>query len=173
MRTESQILKDFRNMSWEIIKNDEHKLILENELTNAKITLYKHSRSYECAIDLGFTVVPSFINFQEHKLLHELFEILGDDKIKEQLYQHLFCKYGVKQLYVAIEELSELQKELCKAMRAEKFNNKNEIIEEIADVSIMLEQLISYFNIDTSEIKKIKGEKIMRTIKWCSDCEKE
>ena len=173
MRTESQILKDFRNMSWEIIKNDERQLILKNELTNDKIEVYKHSRSYRCATDLGFTIVPSFIDFQVHKLLNELFIILGDGIVKEQLYTHLYCKYGIKQLYVAIEELSELQKELCKAMRAEKFNNENEIIEEIADVSIMLEQLICYFNIDTSKIKKIKAEKIMRTIKWCSDNEKE
>ena len=75
MRTEQEILKDFENMSWEIIQNDAHKLTLKNKITNAQIDLYKNSKSYQCAIDLGFTIVPSLIDFQEHKLLHELFEL--------------------------------------------------------------------------------------------------
>ena len=76
-RTEQEILKDFENMSWEIIKDDEHKLAVKNKITNAQIDLYKDSKSYQCAIDLGFTIVPSFIDFQEHKLLHELFGLWG------------------------------------------------------------------------------------------------
>ena len=42
------------------------------------------------------------------------------------------------QSVVAAEELSELQKELCKSVRGE--NNTDAIAEEIADVQIMLEQ---------------------------------
>ncbi len=44
------------------------------------------------------------------------------------------------QSVVAAEELSELQKELCKSMRGE--NNADAIAEEIADVQIMLEQMM-------------------------------
>lgn len=44
------------------------------------------------------------------------------------------------QSVVAAEELSELQKELCKSMRGE--NNTDAIAEEIADVQIMLEQMM-------------------------------
>ncbi len=48
-------------------------------------------------------------------------------------------KYGVDmQLNVAIEELSELTKELCKYKRG--YKNQNEIAEEIADVYITLKQ---------------------------------
>ena len=43
------------------------------------------------------------------------------------------------QLFVAVEELSELQKELCKSLRG--CGNIWHIAEEVADVEIMLEQL--------------------------------
>lgn len=53
--------------------------------------------------------------------------------------------YGAKhQMIVAIEELSELQKELCKHLRFS--GNRDNISEEIADVYIVLEQLILIFN---------------------------
>ena len=48
------------------------------------------------------------------------------------------------QLVVAIEELSELQKELCKNMRG--FSNQFSIAEEIADCEIMLQQLKTIFD---------------------------
>lgn len=46
---------------------------------------------------------------------------------------------------VAIEEMSELTKELCKSKRGQ--DNFNHIAEEIADVQIMMEQLILIYNI--------------------------
>ena len=48
------------------------------------------------------------------------------------------------QLTVAIEELSELQKEICKNIRG--FNNQFNIAEEIADCEIMLDQLKTIFD---------------------------
>lgn len=56
------------------------------------------------------------------------------------LYKQLIDKFGEKaQVIVAIEELSELQKELCKYLRGDAGIRK--ISEEMADVEIMLEQL--------------------------------
>lgn len=58
----------------------------------------------------------------------------------------MLCELAVKkfgadsQTMIAIEEMSELQKELCKHSRGR--NNFYNIAEEIADVQIMLEQLI-------------------------------
>lgn len=53
--------------------------------------------------------------------------------------------YGTEtQLNVAIEELSELIKELCKHKRGE--GNKMHIAEEMADVKIILEELEIIFN---------------------------
>lgn len=54
--------------------------------------------------------------------------------------------YGVQhQAVVAIEEMSELQKELCKMLRGNA--DINHIAEEVADVEIMLAQMKEAFNI--------------------------
>lgn len=52
------------------------------------------------------------------------------------------------QLNVAIEELSELQKEICKRRRG--MENKEHLAEEIADVEVMLEQMKIMFHIRTA-----------------------
>lgn len=80
---------------------------------------------------------------------------------KEKIFKALVHKFGVEnQLIVAIEELSELQKELCKSLRKEE--NKANICEEIADVEIMLEQIKLLFDIaDVVEMEKT--QKIKRT----------
>ena len=60
--------------------------------------------------------------------------------MSEIIYKQLIDKFGKKaQVIVAIEELSELQKELCKYLRGDAGIRK--ISEEMADVEIMLEQL--------------------------------
>lgn len=53
------------------------------------------------------------------------------------------------QTVVAIEELSEFQKELCKAIRTGIGDpeNRDHIAEEIADVYIMLEQMEALFDV--------------------------
>ena len=69
--------------------------------------------------------------------------------------------YGVDmQLTVAVEEFSELTKEICKARRGE--NNLENIIEEMADCYIMLKQLEIIFDIDTEDIRHIINNKIDR-----------
>ena len=80
---------------------------------------------------------------------------------RKELYTKLLNLYGDKQIIIAIEELSELQKELCKSLR----NNYNygNIVEEIADVEIMLEQMKIYFEINENEIEGMKKLKIERT----------
>lgn len=82
---------------------------------------------------------------------------------RNKIYDDLIKKFGPKaQVIVAIEELSELQKELCKYLR----NNEQlflvkGIIEEIADVEIMLEQLKRLFG-PVWAIDEIKDNKIRR-----------
>lgn len=80
---------------------------------------------------------------------------------QKSVYVKLIEKYKDKQLIVAIEELSELQKELCKALRGKP--NKEDIIEELADVLIMLDQVKIYFKIEDDEIRDIIDQKIERT----------
>ena len=56
--------------------------------------------------------------------------------------------FGEKnQTVVAIEELSELQKELCKLLRGN-CDNDEHIAEEIADVEIVLCELVEMLGID-------------------------
>lgn len=57
------------------------------------------------------------------------------------------------QVLIAIEEMSELTKELCKYFR--RYDRKTEIIEEIADAEIMIEQLKCLFDIHTEVSNEI------------------
>lgn len=65
------------------------------------------------------------------------------------------------QLVVLFEEMSELQKEVCKSIRYNKRQLKPKIAEELADVEIMLEQLKIIFDID-SEVEMWRLDKVVR-----------
>ena len=79
----------------------------------------------------------------------------------KELYTQLLRLYGDKQIIIAIEELSELQKELCKFLRGK--SNYDNMVEEIADVEIMIEQMKIYFNILNKDLERMKKLKIKRT----------
>lgn len=64
------------------------------------------------------------------------------------------------QLNVAIEEFSELIKEICKNKRGRE--NIESITEEMADCYIMLEQLVLIFGIENDEINRVISEKLTR-----------
>lgn len=71
--------------------------------------------------------------------------------------------YGKEhQVLIAIEEMSELTKELCKYFR--RYDRKKEIIEEVADAQIMLEQLIELFGI-SNEVDRMVDYKLNRQIR--------
>ena len=71
----------------------------------------------------------------------------------------LIC-YGVeKQMIVALEEMSEVQKEICKLLRGG--GSIRHLAEEIADATIMLEQLRTFFSINGMVCEKM-DEKILR-----------
>lgn len=84
-------------------------------------------------------------------------------KIDQEFCLEVLSQNGHRQLIIALEELSELQKELCKHLRS---NGKREnIIEELADVYIMAEQIGMYFGATTDEIQRVVDYKIKRTKK--------
>lgn len=66
----------------------------------------------------------------------------------------------VGDLVVAMEELSELTKEISKALR-DKLNIEN-MTEEIADVEIVVDKLKNKFNISDKDIEKWKEYKKSR-----------
>lgn len=79
---------------------------------------------------------------------------------RKKIYEDARIKWGsINQLTVAIEELSELQKEICKYFRHE--GKHEDLIEEVADVSIMLEQIILMFDIQ-DDVNKVMEEKLQR-----------
>lgn len=77
----------------------------------------------------------------------------------EDTYRKAIETYGAyAQTVVAVEELSELQKELCKAIRPGIGDpeNRDHIAEEIADVYIILEQMEMLYDLDTVDLWKAK-----------------
>ena len=76
-------------------------------------------------------------------------------------YKQAIDLYGEKaQKLMAIEEMSELTKEICKDFR-EKPNREN-LIEEMADVLIMLDQMLLMYKISGDEIQQMRERKIER-----------
>lgn len=79
----------------------------------------------------------------------------------ETVIQKAIETYGADlQKQVAIEEMAELTKEICKDFRGKA--NRENIIEQIAGVQIMLYQLMAMYNISDTELAITLGLKITR-----------
>lgn len=63
---------------------------------------------------------------------------------------------------IVIEELSELQKEICKDLRG--YERREEIKEEMADVYICLQMLKEIYNFSDEELEKMYERKMRRNI---------
>lgn len=86
------------------------------------------------------------------------------DEKTEKIYYKMISKFGNKnQILVAIEELSELQKELLKGLRYTPKERLHNITEEMADVEIMLDQLKLIFS-NKEDVEEVKKIKIHRTV---------
>ncbi len=71
-----------------------------------------------------------------------------------QTYTNALEHFGEEnQLTVALEELSECQKEICKFLRG--YGNAGHLAEEVADSLIMLEQVILIFGLDEMVSREI------------------
>ena len=81
-------------------------------------------------------------------------------KERSVVYADAAETFGINmQIIVALEELSEVQKELCKALRGNL--NVHHLAEEVADATIMLEQLRQMFNIN-EQVCGYMDEKVLR-----------
>ena len=75
-------------------------------------------------------------------------------------YKNAMLAFGERnQLIVAVEELSECQKEICKILRGGE--DYRHLAEEVADATIMLEQIRLMFNINDC-VCNFTDEKIKR-----------
>ena len=79
---------------------------------------------------------------------------------RQKAYTNAYVRYGEShQIVKAIEEMSELQKELCKFICAcitDAEIDLDTIIDETADVQIMLEQIQMIFGIDECVEKRME-----------------
>lgn len=77
-----------------------------------------------------------------------------------RVYTNAFVTNGERtQMVVALEELSECQKEICKFLRGE--GDAGHLAEEIADATIVLEQMRYIFVLNSLVCEKM-DEKIIR-----------
>ena len=89
-------------------------------------------------------------------------------KTRKDIYNLALKKFGMKnQIIKCIEELSELQKELCKYfLRQGSIGN---FIEEVADVEIMLEQMKLGLDITPEDLDEVKDAKLRRLNGWIKE----
>lgn len=80
--------------------------------------------------------------------------------------------YGAhKQIGVAAEECTELAKELIKAFRYDSFddvvkNTKENVVDEVADVLIVLDHVLKLFNITAQDLQPHVTKKLQRLEYW-------
>ena len=90
---------------------------------------------------------------------------------RNKILVRAIATYGEEsQINIAIEEMAELTKALCKYKRAEATCEKDaaigNIIEEMADVQIMLDQLKIIFKNDTEAMQKFKLQRLDKRLFW-------
>ena len=89
-RTEEEVLKEFEEHGYKVFRNDDIqlKLIMKDSIYyNYVIDVIKPEKSYDKSMCNKYGVLPDLIEFWEHKLIDELFDIwelkvwkLGDVK---------------------------------------------------------------------------------------------
>lgn len=83
------------------------------------------------------------------------------DEHIEQLNAALQKDGKQSRILIAVEEMTELSKELLKNVNRGK-QNETEIAEEMTDVYILLEQLKDIYNISEEKLSQIACEKFLR-----------
>lgn len=76
-------------------------------------------------------------------------------------YKKIADHYGLrKQLWQTVEEMAELTQVICKTGRYDMDTVRDHLVEEVADVSIMIDQVI--YLLGDNRVEQIKAEKIAR-----------
>lgn len=99
-------------------------------------------------------------------LRQKIAEITRENKYIDTIIHKAIERYGIPvQSVVAMEEMAELQKELSKAIRGMyttgNYDTKG-MLEEIADVTLMLKQIMVMYNIDEDAVRSVMHTKAMR-----------
>lgn len=89
----------------------------------------------------------------------------------ETLFQAL-QQFGFnRQVLVAVEELSELQKELLKNVNRDQ-NNRDHVKEELVDVLIILRELVLLYDFSEKELNTVATEKMERLKGYLNEANK-
>lgn len=84
------------------------------------------------------------------------------------MYEKVIIKYGIEaQSRQAMEECAELIQAINKALRYPTAASRAQLIEEIADVEIMLQQLKEMYDIRSQEVAvmyKYKKERLLKKV---------
>jgi len=81
---------------------------------------------------------------------------------EKKIFARALDHFGIRaQIMMVFEEMSELQKELCKLVRGRKTLMEIAIAEEITDVEIMLDQMKLHFKLEEL-VSKFREEKVNR-----------
>lgn len=94
------------------------------------------------------------------------------NKTQVQILEKARFIYGTKkQLAVAAEECCELSQALLKLFRYDNVgegivNTREKVLEERADVAIMLNHIDALYDFSTSEIDRVASQKILRLKSW-------
>ena len=87
---------------------------------------------------------------------------------QRSIMAELISYYGHEsQKMMLLEEMSELQKEICKDMRYDP--DLEAITEEVADVLIMLEQIQMMYRISETKLHAVTNEKLHRQLRRIED----
>lgn len=127
---------------------------------NAIEDLKKQLDRYDDYIKLNGEVIERLTKKVKELKGNEGIDMEVTDKEATEICKDALYHYGISnQTSKAIEEMSELTKEICKWK--EGADNKAQIIEEMTDVYIMLKQMVIYFDCLT-EIYQMRNKKLKR-----------
>ena len=127
------------------------------ERIGSRVINVKYASQHETAIHRLVTIED--ILGDEYDL-DRLRELVQADKEGRSVFRQALEIYGPQhQTMMALEEMAELAKELCKESRG--LGNVEHIAEEIADVQITLEQMIILHKCQ-GLVDKIRAEKVKR-----------
>jgi hypothetical protein len=91
---------------------------------------------------------------------------------EKEILERCLSTWGkTSQITMVFEEMSELQKELCKNLRGRE--NIPEILDEIADVTLMLAQIKILFDISDESLQEKIRYKLFRIVDRLDRWEKE
>ena len=180
--------EEMKNKIWNNIQN----VIMKYELICGE-SIYQSSEIQENTADILYEILSPLLGELEkidiEKIEEEDFDIdillgisnkmsekngtISKKRVRQNMYGQSTAMWSKdSQVNMCIEEMAELTKALCKARRYKKPDNwLDQIYEEIADVTIMLEQMIHIYDGEEIVEWKIdsKMEKLSKAIQEWTD----